>query len=60
MQMKILSCYGNLCITVMVALCQSMDYMFPPSAMAITRPLLAHLAGSETAQLLQQRGCPNT
>lgn len=38
MQMKIVSCYGNLCIIVMAVLCQSVDYIFPPSATAIANP----------------------
>lgn len=38
MQMKIVSCYGNLCIIMMAVLCQSVDYLFPPSAMAIANP----------------------
>lgn len=35
MQMKIVSCCGNLCIIVMAVLRQSVDYRLPPSAMAI-------------------------
>lgn len=38
MQMKIVSCYGNFCIIMMAVLCHSVDYIFPPSAMAIANP----------------------
>jgi len=38
MQMKIVSCYRNLCIIEMAVLCQSVDYIFPPPAMAIANP----------------------
>lgn len=35
MQMKIVTCCGNLCIIVMAVLCQSVDFILPPPAMAI-------------------------